>query len=387
MKKFFLIAAAAVVSFASCSKNETPLVQEENKAISFSSYAGRPVTKADPDFFIPKTQTWLNEGQSFGVYAYNTENVPFAGSVADAKKFMVDEKVTFSGSSATDAADYNNYSYENKKYWPNDENNNLLTFWAYYPYGKLTGGYGDNAFTAGTDPTKMVDLLVSDVKEDMTYTKATKVGTVGVVPFTFHHALTRVQFLVKAQDDYEGATITLNNITVKGAYDNGTITPAFEEGKTTYSWATPVGTNPAVYEVCAGDANINTDGTYFPIIVGQQETQAADTVKYIYLMIPQDIADVTAEIQYTVTSSDKNVDPVVNKVTVNLATTAVPEWIMNKNILYTFTIGLKPIEFTAKVTDWEDFTNVEFIIPPVTNTGGNPGTDAGDDNNNPTTGN
>ncbi|MBQ6310292.1 MAG: fimbrillin family protein [Bacteroidales bacterium] len=380
MKKFFLIAAAAVVAFASCSKNETPLVQDQNKAIGFGTYTGRAVTKADPDFFIPKTQTWLQK-QAFGVYAYNTENVAFAGSVEDAKKFMVNEKVTFSGESASDATNYEMYTYENKKYWPNDEANNLLTFWAYYPYGKLTGGYGDNTFTAGTDPTKMVDLLVSDVKEDMTYTKATKVGTVGVVPFTFHHALTRVQFLVKAQDEYEGATIVLNSLTVKGVYDNGTITPAFAQGKTTYSWATPVGGEPAVYEVCAGDANINTDGTYFPIIVGEatgQDAQAAaDTIKHIYLMIPQNIADVTAEIEYTVKSDDTTVDPVVNKVTINLATTAVSEWVMNKNILYTFVVGLRPIEFTAVVSDWDDLTEVEFIIPPVTNTS---------DNDNPATG-
>ena len=77
MKKFFLIAAAAIVAFASCSKNETPLVQEENNAIGFNSYAGRAVSKAG-DTFIPEKQTWLNQGKAFGVYAYNTKAATFA---------------------------------------------------------------------------------------------------------------------------------------------------------------------------------------------------------------------------------------------------------------------------------------------------------------------
>lgn len=395
MKKFFLIAAAAIVAFASCSKNESPVVQDENKAIGFGTYTGRAVTKADATYFIPKSQTYLQK-QAFGVYAYNTEATPFTGSITGAKKFMVDERVTFSGASATDATDYTKYTYENKKYWPNDENNNLLTFWAYYPYEKLTGGFGANNFTVDTDPTKMVDLLLSDVKEDMTYTKATKVttetGTVGVVPFTFHHALTRVQFYVKAADNYAGATITLDSLVVKGAYAQGTVTPTFvpanadqTTGLTTFEWATPTGATPAEFKVCATAAGatgtkLTKDGAFFPV---------NDTIQAAYLMIPQNIDNVVAEIKYTVTSTDESVDPVVNKVKVNLKAGDVTKWDPNKNIKYIFTVGLRPIEFTAIVGDWEDVTTVDFVFPTVTNSddnsNDNPGTETGG-NDNPTTG-
>ena len=383
MKKFFLIAAAAVVAFASCSKNESPLVQDQNKAISFGTYTGRAVTKADPTFFIPKTQTWLQK-QAFGVYAYNTGATAFAGSVASAKKFMVNEEVSFSGASAADATDYKKYSYENEKYWPNDEKNNLLTFWSYYPYdaeNPMQFGVA-NDFTVATDPTEMVDLLLSNVKEDMTYTKATKVDNYGIVPFNFNHALTMVTFYVKTDAVYSAATITLDTLIVKAVAD-GAVTPEWgipqgeTTAKTTFSWN--AGTELVEFPVYTKEANpatgavLSTDGAYFPV---------NDSIQAAYLMIPQGIDDVVAEIQYTVTSTDQNVDPVVNKVKVNLKTSNVTEWAINKNIKYTFTVGLRPIKFTAEVEDWDKLQYGDFVIPTVTNTN-DPGTNTGD---NPTTG-
>ena len=47
-------------------------------------------------------------------------------------------------------------------------------------------------------------------------------------------------------------------------------------------------------------------------------------------------------------------DPVVNTAEVDLKTTEVATWAQNMNILYTFTVGLKPIKFTATVVPWED---------------------------------
>ena len=52
MKKIFLLVAAAVVAFASCSKNDQP--EQKDAAIAFSSYAGRAITKADAGSFIGK---------------------------------------------------------------------------------------------------------------------------------------------------------------------------------------------------------------------------------------------------------------------------------------------------------------------------------------------
>ena len=44
---------------------------------------------------------------------------------------------------------------------------------------------------------------------------------------------------------------------------------------------------------------------------------------------------------------------------------AIDEWEMNKNIEYTFTIGLKPIKFIAEVADWAAVTASTITIPVV----------------------
>lgn len=389
MKKFFLIAAAAVVAFASCSKNESPVVENQDKAIGFNTYTGRAVTKAD-DTFIPKSQTWLNQGKAFGVYAYNTLDVPFTGTQIT-KVFMDDEPVTFNGSSATEAGTYVNYRYTNKKYWPNDEDNNLLTFWAYYPQGALTKGFEANDFTVKTVPAQMVDLLLADVKEDQTYTKAKKEGTVGVVPFTFHHALTMVKFKVVAAEDYGTTTIILNNLTIK-AKKSGTVTPSFTAASgdtpsaTAFTWAA---TGDVADFVLATNVEVKKAGAWLPsntaastTTAGNDQTGSDATTTAVdcpaedaFLMIPQDLVAVvngndqanaeetpivTAVIKYTVKSADGT--EVENNVTVGLKTADVAVWAQNKNIVYTFTIGLKPIEFTATVADWADEVTTGITI-------------------------
>jgi len=352
MKKFFLLAAAAVMVFASCSKNETKPVMD--KGIGFKSYTGRAVTKANEETFVPKDQTWLNEGTSFGVYAYNTKDVAFAGDVANASKFMTNQEVVFNGSSAADAGDYNNYPYEPKKYWPNDEDNNLLTFWAYYPYGALENGFGTvNAFTVEDDPADMVDLLVADVKEDMTYSKAAGQGTVGVVPFTFHHALTMVKFVVVTDDEYD-VDITVNEMVLSGVTGSGNLAVSWTaDDGTAFEW-TPA--DEVKDFVLAQEANVavTADDTYFPVNDGNDANIAS------FLMIPQDLGEATVTITYTVANGDD--DPIVNTAEVSIATDAIAEWLMNKNFKYTFKIGLKPIEFTATVTDWEAEDDIHLTV-------------------------
>ena len=165
MKKFFLIAAAAVVAFASCSKNETAPVQD--KVLGFNAYTGRTVTKADASL-IDKGTTTLLDGSKFVVYAYNTGSVAWAKSVSNV--FMNNVTVTYAGGGATDPE---KYTYSPLRYWPNDEANNKLTFFAYYPQGgtgitAATNGWGAYQFEAQTDPKNMIDFCMSQVAADQT---------------------------------------------------------------------------------------------------------------------------------------------------------------------------------------------------------------------------
>ena len=346
MKKFFLLAAAAVVAFASCSKNEAEPAQ--NKALGFNAYTGRAITKADASL-IDKGTTELLDGSKFVVYAYNTGSAAWAGSVSNV--FMNDVTVTYAGGGADNPA---KYTYSPLRYWPNDEANNKLTFFAYYPQGgtgitAATNGWGAYSFTAQTDPADMIDFCMSEVAADQVYSN-TNSGTDGVVNMKFYHTLTMVKFQVKTDADYvtDGTTITLKSISLAGVKTTGKLTP----DNATAAWS-DLGGATALEVFPTGTLDLSETEAFVPT-----GTEADDA----YLMIPQTLGDdVVATIVYEVkTGSD---DAVTNTATVKLnSDSKVKAWDMNKNILYTFVVGLKPIQFIAEVADWDDVQSASFDI-------------------------
>ena len=352
MKKFFLLAAAAVMVFASCSKNDQP--EQKEAAIAFSSYTGRAISKADGSF-IGKESTELPKNSKFAVWAYNTGSSAWAGTVSNV--FMNNVEVTYAGEGKTDPS---KYTYSPLRYWPNDEANNKLSFFAYYPASGTgiiapTNGWGAYTFTAQTTPATMVDFLFSEVAADQTYT-ATNSNKPGVVNMKFHHALSMVKFKVNADKEYANTTIKLVSIKVAGVKTAGTFTP---------QTASPYGawtgqTTAADFNVYAGTPKtLTTTAEFLP--TGTEATDA-------YLMVPQDLgADVIATITYSVkTDGDAEVTNIAN-VVLNTAkdknNVAINKWKMNQNTVYTFTVGLKPIEFIAEVSDWDAETVSGIKIP------------------------
>jgi hypothetical protein len=357
MKKFFLLAAAAVVAFASCSKNDQP--EQREAAIAFSSYAGRAISKADGSF-IKKGTTELPAESKFGVWAYATGANPFDGTNTS-NVFMNNVEVTYAGGGKTDET---KYTYSPLRYWPNDEANNKLSFFAVYPYGATgltapANGWGAYTFTAQTAPASMVDFLFSEVAKDQTYS-ATNSGKKGVVNMKFHHALSMVKFKVNTDANYGTDTkITLKSIKVAAVKTAGTFTP---------QTASPFGVwsaqgTPAEFTVFNGTKQLTTvkpNADFLP--TGTEATDA-------FLMVPQDLGDdVVVTVVYTVqTGTDAEV---TNTATVKLNTAqggsplaAITKWAMNQNTVYTFTIGLKPIQFTADVVDWDAETVSGITIP------------------------
>lgn len=353
MKKFFLLAAAAVVAFASCSKNDQP--EQREAAIAFSSYTGRAISKADGSF-IGKESTELPANSKFAVWAYNTGKTAWNdGPVTNV--FMNNVEVTYAGQGK---ADPSKYTYTPLRYWPNDEANNKLSFFAYYPAGGTgitapTNGWGAYTFTAQTTPATMVDFLFSEVAADQTYTH-TNSQVNGVVNMKFHHALSMVKFKVNTDKEYANTTIKLVSIKVAGVKTVGTFTP---------QTASPYGdwdgqTTAADFNVYAGTPKtLTTTAEFLP--TGTEATDA-------YLMVPQDLgADVIATITYSVkTGEDAEVTNIAN-VVLNTAkdknNVAINKWKMNQNTVYTFTVGLKPIEFIAEVFDWDAETVSGIKIP------------------------
>ncbi len=355
MKKFFLLAAAAVMVFASCSKNDQP--EQREAAIAFSSYTGRAISKADAGSFIGKGTTELIAGTKFGVWAYATGADPFDGTNTS-NVFMNNVEVTYAGGGYNDET---KYTYSPLRYWPNDEANNKLSFFAVYPFGATgltapANGWGDYTFTAQTNPANMVDFLFSEVAKDQTYS-ATNSGKKGVVNMKFHHALSMVKFKVNTDADYaaNGTTITLKSIKVAAVNTKGTFKPAV---------ATPFGAwsaqgTPAEFTVFDGTKALTTTAVFVPT-----GTEANDA----FLMVPQTLSDnVKVTVVYTVkTGSDaeiENTAEIVLNTALDSSKNPITAWNMNQNTVYTFTVGLKPIQFIAEVVDWDAETVSGITIP------------------------
>lgn len=333
--KVILFAGAAVLALAACSKNE--VVETNDHAIGFSNYIPKTVTgRADATFVNGND---LVSGQKFVVYGYNQKAADFSTTLKPT--FMPGVQVTYKGGNTLATAGNNEYSPT--RYWPKDEANNKLAFYAYYPVSTyvvptVTAGLGSYAVTVDTDPSKNVDFLVADLVKDQAYSKTNKTGA---VMLNFRHQLAKVQFLVNTNVEGTETKVTLNSLTVKQVKTTGTLTPAYE---TDFSTAWSGQATPTDFQVYRTDMSL--DAT--PVIKDTAHT---------YLMVPQTLGDdVVATVVYTYQTGTDEV--VKNTVDVKLkdivsADGAITSWEKNNYIVYTFTIGLQPIKFAATVSAWD----------------------------------
>lgn len=347
---FGALAALTVLGMSSCSKNE--ISSDDTQAIGFGVYSPKAVTKSNGSYVSGNE---LVDGQKFVVNAYNQGATDYSASTVFSANFMKSVAVTYNGGKDTETASKNTYSP--LRYWPKDEANNKLAFFAYYPdavsaptVGSTAGTLGTfNDFTVDTDSTNQVDFLVADLVKDQVYSTNS-----GVVPFKFKHMLTKVQFAVKTDKDYSGnATISLTSLKVK-ALTKGTLTATYtttDNGPETVTEWSDQGTS----------AEFTVFGTTTAL-----KTKAEKSGRL--LMLPQDFKtyDATIVVVYTVKTAGSEEGAVTNTVSIKLSEfkkdDKVITWDKNKSILYTLTIGLKPILFSASATSWDDETDASYTI-------------------------
>lgn len=335
--KVILFAGAAVLALAACSKNE--VVETPDHAIGFSNYAPKVVDGRADATFVNGNK--LVSGQKFVVYGYNQKAASFATTLKPT--FMPGVEVTYNGGNTLATAENNTYSPT--RYWPKDEANNKLAFYAYYPVSTyvvptVTEGLGSYAVTVDTNPSKNVDFLVADLVKDQAYSKT---DNTGAVMLNFKHQLAKVQFLVNTNVTDANTTVTLNSLTIKQLNTTGTLTPSYDSDNgfaTTWSaQATPVD-----FAIYSSDMVLST-------------TAVTNDDAHTYLMVPQTLGDdVVATVVYTYQTG--NDEAVTNTVDVKLNTivsnnAAITSWEKNNYIVYTFTIGLQPIKFAATVSAWD----------------------------------
>lgn len=342
--KVIFFAGAAVLALAACSKNE--VVETNDHAIGFSNYAPKVVDSRADATLVNGTE--LVSDQKFVVYGYNQKADDFSTTLNPT--FMPGVEVTYKGVNTLETAGSNEYSPT--RYWPKDEANNKLAFYAYYPVSTyvvptVTAGLGSYTVTVDTDPSKNVDFLVADLVKDQVYSSTN--GT-GAVMLNFKHQLAKVKFLVNTNVTDENTKVTLNSLTVKKVKTTGTLTPAYVADFLT-AWS--------------GQA----DPKDFPVYSSDMQLSATPVIKdtaHTYLMVPQTLGnDVVATVVYTYqTGTD---EAVKNTVDVKLkdivsADGAITSWEKNNYIVYTFTIGLQPIKFAATVSAWDTEKDGNVVV-------------------------
>ena len=317
MKKFFMFAAMASVALASCVKNEPVATVEQGDAITFNAPVVAPATKAtsiDGTVAFPHT--------NFDAYAW------YAVSDFDNET----PSLYFSKKTFTDAGDYWSAT---QAYWPKNGN---LTFVAYAPAGVVTSPACDKteltfSYTVADAVGDQKDILYSDWVKNKTSAnqagnnKFTETG----IDLPFHHALSAVNFKLKAADADAAALIKIKSITLKAANNTGTFTVTEENDA---SWSSVTG--EADYAVLA-----NADGEANATAIAVD----AATVGSEFILMPQ-TTSTTLSVDYYMKAEG---GWIAQSTPVNFAI----DWVKGTRYTYTIVFDLDEIKLAPVVKeDW-----------------------------------
>lgn len=344
MKKYFIIAAAAVVALAACTKSEVDnTAYEQSRVINFNAVAHK-ATKA------PLTGTTYGTGApNFGVFAYAlADRDPIAGSWAANSSalspYMDNVEIKYND---TDKIWEPDATY----YWPLSGS---LTFIGYSPYMASGVTYAPASKTLTfTDFVQVAavasqkDLMWATTNPDLQANQSVYVpggGDKKGVNIVFHHALSQVRFAIKKATGLSGYTITVNSIKFN-ANSKGTLTVVND----TPSW---------------GTATTNLEYT---VKEGNQEATEAAYVAYgdAHMPIPQALTAGTQ--QFVITYSLETTGGISlgqKTATFNLRTSDVVEWAQNTIYTYNLLIDLDKIYFNPTISeDWDGPVTTDVDVP------------------------
>ncbi len=363
MKKYFIIAIAALAASAACTKVETDNTPEKAIAFQVANYV--PQTKAG--------EVKFNVDSTFTTYAW------FHPTSGDAQAYMSGETIKWQSANNTWASD-------RVYFWPKT---GYVNFYSYSgrpvpamtdgtaTYSSKTIAINDNAMLASAAYRYTVANYDANVY-GLQYGSANT--DVKGVPTLFHHLLSQVSVIVKF--DASGVTDTKNkwDLTVNSLsliYKNtGSLTVTFTDPTSTgqawpytsagYNW-TPSGSNTtqaATVTASIGAVQTTTapnvsDGlTFFDAIsVLPQDLTAATgsdarlainyTLKHYY--------DNAEQIYETVNLTDSGTAALGSIKLTDFTTEAINAW--NMNYKYTYTVTIKPnktVTFDPAVEPWQE---------------------------------
>lgn len=363
MKKYFIIAVAAVVALAACTKNnvETPVAKE----ISYNAVSAKNATKA-----IINTAFYAPTDPAFGIWGLyqatdwstNHSNSVWIGASASAAT-----QISY-GKDAQNTT--NSEAWRNRTsvdYWPLTGS---LVFMGYSPYtnvsGKASIAVTDNKATLTvanfetTTGSWVDDLMWSDAVEASSNTTnydadGNNTTTYNGVPVVFHHALSQIAIYAKTDKDYAAQdytfTITALSVTVD---DKATLTVADDLSvDPTVTWTEPA-TDATRTVLSSASAALTTSfvkqGDSF-LVIPQTLTAAQDIITLTYQVVHNGVTS-TATKTINLTAGDS----------VTLSSFA-------KNTKYNLNLvfSIDEIKYSPAIVDWEATASSEYEVPQDAN--------------------
>jgi len=321
MKKLILLAAAASLVMAACTKNETnPYGSSHEIAFQTITY----LTRAGI------TGTEFPTSETFGVYAWS--------SATEGPYFMNNEVVSYQNSLWKPQSTY---------YWPK---NATVDFVCFYPAGMpgLTVTENQLTYTGYDVEANPMDVMYADKAAGFTdnvdeVEDDAASGYTGV-PTIFRHALAKVAFKVvlpyNHKEEADGTVtdwdVTLNSATVSGLYKAGNCVLTLANSPTVgiISWEKPQDAN--------GNCVWNNDGTTTSMVAPVSATPlvVGNTVDLIpeFFVLPQVLAagQQTVTLNLTIKTRRNNADFLSETFDLSgdLFLSSLPAWQMNQSIVY-----------------------------------------------------
>ena len=299
MKRLFILASAAIVALASCSKTQV-VYNDAPEEIGFKAVTGT-MTKVQDGTQMPETM---------GVIAYKGNDPYFSNT-------SYSNKTTYWG--ATNDGE--------KRYWPVDGD---LTFTVYAPFSNTAMSYNNTTktleFTADNSTVgSQIDWLYG--ANQPTGNKATYGAT--NMPVQLNHALTQIVINFSAS---EAGLVTLTSVSLNNTNQKGT-------GTIKYPTATPSWTQ--------------TDESDMQILPSASNIAlTTESTEYVCLVIPTTTLD-NEEIHFTYKLAGSEVDLPYTITKTQLGNT----WTYGKRYIYNVSIGAAEIKIAPTVTAWDANTD------------------------------
>lgn len=331
------------------------------------------------EWSVGQGSNFLPNGTQAGVFGYHTSSSGWTSS--SSADFMYNQPMdvetpstrtittTTDGTSTTTTITSNGLNYTPIRYWPNDDTK--VSFWAYFPWNATVAsndldsdngininttsigngkGMGSIKFTMKEDSREQVDFMMSGLIADQKkadHRPSSDADAPTPVSLTFNHMLSQIRIYIN-QKLTSGTTKSWDMASLKTTVElanigtTATLTPAYADGKTTWTWSTPSDEDK-------GSALIQ-DYDYTDIVFENGKLQDnGDEPNYatgfapgnILNVIPQTIKGGTSETSpyIKVTFTDKN----ENTATLT-AYLADATWLRNHIYTYVITATLHPDE-------------------------------------------